>query len=71
MALEFDIIVAGGGLNGSALALALAQSEFSVALIDPLEDQLVVDDEFDGRSYALAVASQRLLGAIGIWEQVA
>ena len=71
MAHEFDIIVAGGGLNGSALALALAQSGFAVVLIDPLEDQVITADSFDGRSYALAVASQRLLSAIGIWEQVA
>ena len=31
---DVDILIAGGGLNGPALALALAQGGFKVAVID-------------------------------------
>ncbi|AFO89116.1 2-octaprenyl-6-methoxyphenyl hydroxylase [Phaeobacter inhibens] len=66
-----DILIVGGGLNGPALALALAQTGHNVTLIDALPRDLRDDDAFDGRSYALALASQRLVDQIGVWSQVA
>ncbi|MEM1006036.1 MAG: FAD-dependent monooxygenase, partial [Pseudomonadota bacterium] len=66
-----DIVIVGGGLNGGALALALAQTGHSVTLIDALVEKLRRNAAFDGRSYALALASQRLLETIGIWDRVA
>ena len=66
-----DILIAGSGLAGSALALALAQAGREVAVIDPLAESQREDPAFDGRAYALAPASVRLLRAIGIWDRVA
>ena len=68
MAVDHDIIIAGGGLNGPALALALAQAGLSVAVIDarPLRDR--AQEGFDGRAYALALVSRRLLSALGMWR---
>jgi len=66
-----DILIVGGGLNGPALALALAQSDQRVTLIDALPEALRKDAGFDGRAYALALASQRLLQAIGVWNRIA
>ncbi|MCA0908250.1 FAD-dependent monooxygenase [Ruegeria marisrubri] len=66
-----DILIVGGGLNGPALALALAQTGHSVTVIDALAEKVRKDAAFDGRAYALALASQRLLDAIGIWDRVA
>ncbi len=71
MAPDCDILIVGGGLNGPALALALAQGGLSVTVIDALPEAVRADAAFDGRAYALALASQRLLAAIGIWPQVA
>ncbi|WP_300070712.1 FAD-dependent monooxygenase [uncultured Ruegeria sp.] len=66
-----DILIVGGGLNGPALALALAQTGHSVTVIDTLPETLRMKDTFDGRAYALALASQRLLDAIEVWDRVA
>ncbi len=65
-----DILIVGGGLNGPALALALAQSGRSVTVVDALPEPVRKNAAFDGRAYALALASVRLLRAIGIWERV-
>lgn len=66
-----DILIAGGGLNGMAMALSLAGAGLSVTLVDPLSAQTRADPEFDGRGYALSLSSQRLLKAIGVWPAVA
>jgi 2-octaprenyl-6-methoxyphenol hydroxylase len=67
----FDVIVAGGGLNGPALALALAGAGLSVAVVDAQPPRSRADAGFDGRAYALAIASQKLLSVIGTWPVVA
>lgn len=68
---EHDVIIAGGGLNGPALALALAQAGLRVSVIDPRPAQARAEAGFDGRAYALALASQRLLAALGLWPGLA
>ncbi|WP_101067548.1 FAD-dependent monooxygenase [Roseovarius salinarum] len=68
---DSDILIVGGGLNGPALALALARSGLRVTVIDALAETVRRDAGFDGRAYALALASVRLLHAIGIWDRVA
>lgn len=70
MELDTDILIVGGGLNGPALALAMAQTGHRVTVIDALAETVRKNAAFDGRGYALALASQRLLEAIGIWERV-
>ncbi len=71
MTADTDIVIVGGGLNGPALALALAQNGFTVTVIDGLAETLRKNAAFDGRAYALALASQRLLAATGVWDRVA
>jgi 2-octaprenyl-6-methoxyphenol hydroxylase len=67
---DVDVLIAGGGLNGTTLALALASGGLTVALADPAPPG-VREGEFDGRSYALALTSQRLLKVLGVWAKVA
>jgi len=66
-----DILIVGGGLNGCSLALALAGAGFRVALIDSQRAEQASADGFDGRSYALALASQRMLAVLGLWPGIA
>jgi 2-octaprenyl-6-methoxyphenol hydroxylase len=71
MTWDTDILIAGGGLNGPALALALAQGGFRVTVVDARPAPARAEAGFDGRAYALAIASVRLLKAIGVWGAVA
>ena len=66
-----DILIVGGGLTGPALALAMAQAGLRSAVIDALPQAVLPDAGFAGRSYALALGSQRLLKALGIWGAIA
>lgn len=66
-----DVLIAGGGLNGAALALALARAGLSVTVADPVPRDVRGDQGFDGRGYALALSSRRLLSAVGVWERIA
>lgn len=69
-AFDGDVVIAGGGLAGMTLALALRQAGLSVALVDrqPYETQLAPD--FDGRASALAYKSWRLFDALGVAERL-
>lgn len=66
-----DVIIVGGGLNGPTLALALAKIGLRSTIIDMLPSPTRGLRDFDGRSYALAHASMRLMRNISIWNDVA
>jgi len=68
---DADILIVGGGLNGPALALALAQGGLRVTVIDARPAPARAEAGFDGRAYALAIASKRLLTGIGVWQRMA
>ena len=71
MTAKTDILIVGGGLNGPALALALASGGVSVTVIDSRPAPARAALGFDGRAYALAIASKRLLTVLGVWPLVA
>ena len=67
---DCDIAIVGGGFNGPALALAAAQVGLRVIVLDATSHKPRKNAKFDGRAYALALASKRLLAAVGVWENV-
>ena len=68
---DADIVIVGGGLNGPALGLALAQGGLRVVVVDARPADARAEAGFDGRAYALAIASKRLLAMIGVWQRLA
>ena len=70
MEVNSDIIIVGGGLNGSLMAIAAAKIGFSTVVLDSKENNDGVEDRFDGRSYALALSSVRLLKNLNIFEDI-
>ncbi|MBL1436912.1 MAG: UbiH/UbiF/VisC/COQ6 family ubiquinone biosynthesis hydroxylase [Rhodobacteraceae bacterium] len=70
MKMDADILIVGGGLNGPALALALASGGLSSVIIDALPLATRRKPAFDGRAYALSLTSVRMLQVLGIWDAV-
>lgn len=75
---RFDVLVVGGGMVGSALALGLARQGWKTGLVEgaTLSDLTapvgVADnvDDFEPRVSAISLASQRLLEQLGAWRHV-
>ena len=65
-----DIIIIGGGLTGLTAAIALADTGFSVTVVDKAAIGDLTDVAFDGRSSAIAHASLNLLARIGVIDHL-
>jgi 2-octaprenyl-6-methoxyphenol hydroxylase len=65
-----DVAIAGAGIAGAALGVALSQtlgSGFSVAIFDPA---LAREPARDDRVVAIAGGARKLFEAIGVWERL-
>ncbi len=68
--MDFDIVIAGGGMVGATLALAMRGSGHRVALIEPVAPGQISQSSYDDRGIALSLASVRVLRHMGIWDRV-
>lgn len=66
-----DVAIAGGGLVGLSLAVALGELPLSVVVIEPIPASAALQPSFDARMTALAPGSRRVLEALGVWAGVA
>ncbi|HXH01740.1 MAG TPA: UbiH/UbiF/VisC/COQ6 family ubiquinone biosynthesis hydroxylase [Candidatus Competibacteraceae bacterium] len=68
----YDVVIAGGGMVGTALACALGGSPLRVALLESAPPRpLPAGTEPDLRVSAISRASQRILAAVGAWDPIA
>ena len=68
---SLDIIVAGGGMVGMAVANALAQSDFKVAVIESREPQSFdISQDYDLRVSAVTLETVDFLKNIDVWDSV-
>ncbi len=67
---DYDIVIAGGGMVGSSLALALAPLGLRVAIVEQVPRDAGQQPSFDDRSTALSRSTQRMFEAMGIWDAV-
>lgn len=67
---SYDVVIAGGGMVGTSLALALATLDLDIAVIEPVERRAAAQPSFDDRSTALSRSSQRMFTALGLWDDI-
>lgn len=65
---DADVIIAGAGMAGATLALALRQAGLKVVLIDPVAFDSQLAPTFDGRASAIAFAAFRQWRTLGLAE---
>lgn len=67
-AMDYDVIIVGGGLAGLALAVALRRSRLRVAVVETRAPAQPAG--WDARIYAISPANARFLAEIGIWQHL-
>ncbi|MDR2875896.1 MAG: UbiH/UbiF family hydroxylase [Methylobacillus sp.] len=66
----YDVIVIGGGLVGTATALALNDAGLRIALVEAAAAPTVPQDEsWDSRIYAISPGNIRFLTQLGAWKR--
>ena len=65
-----DVAIVGGGLIGAATALTLAREGIASVVCDPTPDSVAMAEDFDGRAYAVALSSRRMLRTLGLWAAI-
>lgn len=67
---HYDIVIAGGGMIGTSLALALAPLGLRVAVVEAVARKAQGQPSFDDRSTALSRSTQRMFEAMGLWPDI-
>lgn len=71
---QFDVVIAGGGMAGMTLALALdtlSQGKLNVAIVEPFRVDHQSHPGFDSRSIALSFGTVQILDKINLWHDIA
>jgi len=68
---DCDVLIAGGGAVGSALACALGELPLDVVLVEAQQAELLAQPSFDARVTALANGSQQILSGLSLWRDLA
>jgi 2-octaprenyl-6-methoxyphenol hydroxylase len=66
-----DVLILGGGLVGSALAVALDAHGLTSIVVDPADPAKILAAAHDGRASAIASAPYRMFEAIGVAPRLA
>ena len=70
---QFDVIIAGGGMTGMTLALAInafSKKNLSIAIVEPHSIAQNVHPGFDARCIALARGTIETLESMGLWSLI-
>jgi len=75
MSSSADVVIAGGGMVGSAAAIALSKlgsmKNKSIILLEAAPDkQIKISSEYSNRVSALAPSSVKLLKDLGTWDEI-
>ncbi len=68
---SYDVLIAGGGMIGTSLALALSQLDLRIAVVEAVAREATTQPSFDDRSTALSRSTQRMFEALDLWPKIA
>lgn len=64
---KYDLVIVGGGIVGTTLAVALKNTGLKIALI---ETQTLAMAKSRKQAYALSILSGKILESIGVWQDI-
>lgn len=68
---DYDVVIVGGGLIGGSLACAVSGMGLRIALVEAVAAEAPRQPSYDERVIALSWGSRQILGAMGLWREVA
>jgi len=66
-----DVAIAGGGMVGASLALALAATGRKLILVEAVAPESASQPSFDERTTALGNGARRIYETLGVWDAIA
>ena len=67
---HYDLVIAGGGMIGASLAVALSALGLRIAVVEAVLRSAAEQPSFDERSTALSRSTQRSFEAMGLWSEI-
>ncbi|PMH43867.1 2-octaprenyl-6-methoxyphenyl hydroxylase [Vibrio sp. 10N.286.49.B3] len=71
---QYDVVIVGGAMAGSTLALALhklSNESLSIAIVESYQMESLSHPGFDSRSIALSYSTVLILQNLGLWQAIA
>jgi 2-octaprenyl-6-methoxyphenol hydroxylase len=68
---DFDIVIAGGGMVGGSLAVALSALPLRTLVVEATPPSDAAQPSYDDRATAISESSRRILEGIGCWSALA
>jgi 2-octaprenyl-6-methoxyphenol hydroxylase len=67
---DYDLLIAGGGLAGNCLALALKETGLRIAIVEANTREQLHNSPAGDRALALAAGTVKMLETLGIWQGI-
>lgn len=68
---QYDILIAGGGMVGASMALALSGLDLDVAVVEPTPVRSDAQPSYDERATAFSAGSRAILEQMALWPDLA
>lgn len=70
---DYDLIIIGGGMVGTSLAISLAGQPLRIALVEAatLRSKDAAPPNYDDRAIALSFGARRIFEGMGLWSDIA